>query len=283
MKSFSTFVLIRFQYFAPVNFIQLFQDDRALKTYLYDEERLAYRLELMRNFCVPSLHAQSDKDFKVIILTSPELPKHTRQSLAEMLSGLDFEICDEPANHTVGAFANILSRQNPASSKLTIRLDDDDAIGTEWIGELNLTAKALLCHEKGLNDVAIAPSYGAIINFNHPRKPLVEVRAKQPASAGTALLNDFHAPENVYQYQHQKIGRERALVMLPTPFSFLRTLHSGNISHNRDVKQYQQFEEIEGFDHQGLIAQTEQAFKINWEQIDQISHYKDPVIKPRRA
>ncbi|PRY72503.1 glycosyltransferase [Marivita geojedonensis] len=106
---------------------------------LYDDARMALRFHLFETFLLPSLRAQKDPNFVLIVLTSDVMPaKHLRRlrTLCDSDPRLLLLISDETTVHD--ALMPELKRLNSGLSHplVQFRIDDDDCLSVDYVQEL---------------------------------------------------------------------------------------------------------------------------------------------------
>ncbi len=115
----------------------------AYREALFADERLARRLEVFEAVALPSLDAQTDRDFTAVLLTSTALPARWRRRLRRLAAERDhLRIMRFDSEGSVGGFARTAVRRlrREGARIATFRLDDDDALGRDFVASLRLTA-----------------------------------------------------------------------------------------------------------------------------------------------
>ncbi len=134
---------------------------RFLKGYTYnlDNQWLESRFELFEQFCLPSVEAQTNKDFKWILFFDKSTPleyKHKAENYKKRLENLeivylssddidpDREVPTMPENYDVDYISAIKPFSDQSEYLLTIRFDNDDAIESTFIDEMRKKAIEVL-------------------------------------------------------------------------------------------------------------------------------------------
>ena len=81
--------LCRFSYPALGGFQREHKPIEQRKAFLYDAARLKHRLRLFQAFNLPSILAQTDRDFKYLILVGDDLPAWARAQLDDLTAAAD--------------------------------------------------------------------------------------------------------------------------------------------------------------------------------------------------
>jgi Putative rhamnosyl transferase len=104
-------------------------EDRAAA--LYAPLRMAQRFHLFEHICLPALRAQTHKDFRITLLTSPQMPEADRARLETLVATLpQGRVVYSDADNVLAALEPILTEATESEPGITyhFRLDDDDAL-----------------------------------------------------------------------------------------------------------------------------------------------------------
>lgn len=107
--------------------------------WLFDPDRMARRLFTLERICLASVAAQTDPDFRFLVVTSARLPQVWRDRLSQLCAGLpqaELILSDSP--DLAGVLRPILMRsaRQTGRAALQFRLDDDDAVGPGFVADL---------------------------------------------------------------------------------------------------------------------------------------------------
>lgn len=153
---------------------------------LYAGERLERRFEAFEKICLPSIRAQTDPDFSLWMLTSPELPQRWLDKLLALCADIpQIEVIMSAARSPAEALADPLRSAAAAAGRPVIqfRIDDDDAISRHHVARIRRDAQRL-------NDLpAFGISYpaGLIINSYDGQKTSYWRAHQAFVGAGAAL------------------------------------------------------------------------------------------------
>ena len=123
---------------------------------LFDPDRLNARMIWFEHVFLPSLQAQTDPDFTMIVLTSEDLPQPWLDRLRALIGALpQFRLQTmPPLAHRVACADAIKAVVEPgADLTAQFRLDDDDAVAVEYIALIRrdfLLLQALYSENNGL-------------------------------------------------------------------------------------------------------------------------------------
>lgn len=113
-------------------------DVEAAQVKLWNAERMAIRFHLFEHLTLPCLAAQTDQDFRMVVVTSPEMPDIYHQRLEHVTAPHKFiEILNTAERHIAYAIRPIMLERLDGEEKAThFRLDDDDALASGYIARL---------------------------------------------------------------------------------------------------------------------------------------------------
>lgn len=172
----------------------------------FNEQWLAYRQELFEVLTLPSLDAQSEKDFVWVLCIDRHLPARFRARLDELAASrpylrlLELELLDDFTPELI-RWCRAEAEARGRSHLLTTRIDNDDALHRGLFGEIHKVARELLAGQRPL-PAAITPTTGyqwvpatgqgfATYHFSH--------------SMGTSALEAVADFESVYGRNHRKV------------------------------------------------------------------------------
>ncbi len=203
---------------------------------LFDTERLAKRAYFLEKIALASLAAQTDPDFKLVVLSSDQLPDPQKRFLKE--------VCNDMLGHKrvrvlfrgQGRAGNIFrrfqhNRLNSDPFTTQIVLDDDDAVSSDFVETLRPEAefaKSTFSGSDSYSFVSQAQGVSAVftdgaLEFAHKTTPFVNL--------GLALVAPTLTKRNPFLVAHKNIDqRHPARVNYgPTPY-YLRAVHDCNDS-----------------------------------------------------
>ena len=82
--------VMRFSVLSPTYFSERFENLAMTAAHIYSAERMALRFHIFEHLVLPSLLAQTDPDFHLVILSGEAMPDEYKASLAELLK----EFCE---------------------------------------------------------------------------------------------------------------------------------------------------------------------------------------------
>ncbi|MEM7471981.1 MAG: glycosyltransferase [Pseudomonadota bacterium] len=224
----------RFSYLGHSGWKSDASKDAAL---LFAPERMERRFELFEKIALASLAAQNDPQFKLVLLTSSEMPEKYATRLREMthdvLEEPRVEILVRAPRYAGRVFrAHVHDSYAPDDLVCQTVLDDDDALSSDFTEICKREARRALESDydgdptrfisfaRGAN---LLVEDGAPWRLSEKYTPMINLGLTLVARAGT----DKHP----YLTQHLAIGLHHPSLVINTlrPF-FLRTVHDQNDS-----------------------------------------------------
>ncbi len=208
---------------------------------LFEPDRLRVRLELFRRVALPSLAAQTDRDFRHLVLTSTQLPAWARSEL---------EAACASAYGSPDRYAIVAGRPGPARKALRLYLekaydqpavaqmilDDDDGLACDFIAAMR--RQLILLDAAGRQRapdepafVSFADGYGFVLDLTAEGETLSRMyRHRYPfINCGLTLIGR-RFDKNILGISHQKEPRKVGATSITGKRMFVRTLHGTNDS-----------------------------------------------------
>ena len=137
----------RFSYLGEGGFQTQNQDFEKAARILYDVPRMLRRFTYFENICLPSLAAQTDSDFFLVVLLGDTMPSRWRKSLKGLMEQYPFlEVCTLEAAGPLNSTRRAFRREwNGTATYITgFRFDDDDAVACDYIARTREISDQLL-------------------------------------------------------------------------------------------------------------------------------------------
>jgi hypothetical protein len=188
-----------------------------------DEAWLAHRFHLFSTYCFPSVVAQSNAQFTWLIYMDQETPRNSLHPL-EMLIQPHANISLRRASGYFECLADINTelQQAGAAFVITSRLDNDDAIGHDYISRIQQAFK---------------PQHGMLINLLHghgydiTRQVAMRLRHIRK-NAFMSLIEKCNPDGNhisIRGFQHDHPPEHFTMTNLTEPFGWLKIFHDRNL------------------------------------------------------
>ena len=226
-------VTVRFSYVADAGFKLSRSGLDGVRRTLYAPDRLARRFHLFEALALPSLAAQIDTDFTLALLVGEDFPPEARARLERLIAPLgDAHIVALPPynNYKATKAAIEAVRRPEATHLMTIRLDDDDALGKDCIAAHKHLAPRLAALGPADAPAVVCFNNGLFLEIGAGGSRLFGVIEKLPISVGTCMIAPADARPTVFSTDHRRLHtRWNCYTEALTP-RFIRTVHRDNDS-----------------------------------------------------
>jgi hypothetical protein len=195
---------------------------------LYDETRMARRFFLFENLTLPSLIAQTDRDFTTVIMSSDVMPDRFKERLSALAARLPGAVVDFSPwrtgdrafrNHVRGA-AGPLAR----SHSVHFRLDDDDALSVHYIARL----RRITQHLSPSTHVSFPSGIMLFPKWRDTTEGTTILNKHLLPAMGLATVNGGSFHKNPFQMMHGSVWMRWPVVSDPGFVAYIRTQHSDN-------------------------------------------------------
>ena len=180
-----------------------FRIDKANE--LYNPERMKKRFFTLERFLLPSLDAQTDKNFILLILTSDLMPEKYKAYLAEITKDRKYvKLIFSKENNVNSAFFPELNkiREEYGHRIPQFRIDDDDALCSTYV---SLLRQAAIRHRDYRRFIFSIPK-GLMIGAYSGHEPCFYRYRKPFTGAGVSLVTS-NPKQTVYSFDHLALGR----------------------------------------------------------------------------
>ncbi|MCX7568202.1 putative rhamnosyl transferase [Sulfitobacter sp. F26169L] len=230
--------LCRFSYPAIGGFQVEHETTDERIAYLYDDARLEERFRLFQAVALPSLRAQTDQNFDLIIVVGNQLPEKHRKRLEALVSDMpQVRIQAEPPRPQREVMKEILNaaRRDFSQPCLQFRFDDDDAVAVDFVARLRKAAQDCAGLTKQHKSVAFDWNKGFIAEYGSKGVTATEVfRPFDVAALGMWVKGNCHL--TIMNFAHNKINRFMPAVSFDEPRMFVRGHNASNDSRQKPVK-----------------------------------------------
>ena len=195
---------------------------------LYDDARMTLRFHLFEHLLLPSLRAQKDPNFLLIVLTSDIMPaRHLKRlrALCDTDDRLLLVVSDETTVHA--ALLPEITRLNSGLSKplVQFRIDDDDALSADYVREL----RRYMIRLGDVMPLAYSRSNGLVMTSYTKDGTTRLYRATLPFnSMGTAIR--IHGDRTIFSFGHGALLKRFPAVVDNAGMGFLSIKIDGHDS-----------------------------------------------------
>lgn len=225
----------RFSYLGLGGFEASKLDQQQLEEMLYEQARMNRRFAFFEKICLPSLAAQTDMDFRLVLLIGTSMPMRFRKRLKALAEAFPFlRICALEPNGPLNATKRAYRRgtDDDADFITGFRIDDDDAVAIDYIEKTRAVADQLL--HLGWADAdtpaVIAFHRGIYWDMTDSEQPFHDFREIGPLGLASAMVTKRDAHSNMFRWNHRRVAAHVRLWSDPTDQMFVRTLHQHNDS-----------------------------------------------------
>jgi Putative rhamnosyl transferase len=221
---------IRFSFYGITDTRTQPDDDGTALARLYDETRMARRFFLFENLTLPSLIAQTDRDFRTVIMSSELMPDRYKERLSALAARLPGAVV-EYSHHQRGdlAFHKYMveaSGYKGRYNSVHFRLDDDDAVSVNYISRLRETSRILapsthITFPSGIFVFPASPTEATGVSMTQHRFL---------TAIGLATVNGANFQKNPFQMMHGSVWQRWPVVSDPSFTSHIRSQHFENDS-----------------------------------------------------
>lgn len=203
------------------------------RAHLYDDDRLALRFFWFERVCLPAWAAQTDKDFRLIVLTGTDFPAHWLSRLHEVCAEVPQMVIEtaDPGPHREVCRA-VMHRHVDSAAQIVaqFRHDDDDAVAVDYVWRVRsdmtdklrpmFRAHGLLSvdYSRGLTLAAMDGEVVVIPQMSHNLGVALTIYMR-PGNARCAL-----------DYPHHRLAAHMPGVAFQDSVMFIRGKHGTNDS-----------------------------------------------------
>lgn len=191
---------------------------------LYEPRRMERRFFLFENLCLPAIQAQTNQNFRLVILASDIMPDVYKKRLADSTAHVpQVEVLYSSAEHVTYALNPHIEKMLDGIDVPTahFRLDDDDAMSCNMVARIEAALP--------LSDRVRVVSFPNGLYLTHQEGNSFLLREHFPFVAiGFALLNPPGLIQNPFQCSHTIVQRNYPTFSDPTPASFIHSAHESS-------------------------------------------------------
>lgn len=205
------------------------------RAFLYDPARLAQRFAWFENVLLPGMAAQSDPDFRLIVLTGADFPQDWRDRLQARVAGIPQVVLDfrAPGKHRDLCHAAVTERIDPAAEVVAqFRLDDDDAVALDYVARIRSDFDRHLRPLYRRNSLlSVDNAKGLVLDASRGGVNVHQVMTHNWTPGLTLYLPPDH-DKSVLDYPHHRLLSHMPGVSLQEEIMYVRGKHGANDSKN---------------------------------------------------
>ena len=224
--------ICRFSYPALGGFKRMHDTVAEREAYLYEPTRMALRFAHFEALTLPSIAAQTDPDFTFLVIIGQNMPKPFLDRLHDICAPIpQIKIVEwEPMKHRLALQLAIQAELgDPAPESLQFRLDDDDAVGVDFIQQIRLIARRSerLRRREPRMVIEFNTGYSATLTKDGI---LCEEVISSFWACGLAVYFAAGDRRTIMNYGHHKLHHEMPALVTPRPPMYIRAKHTDNDS-----------------------------------------------------
>lgn len=199
--------------------------------YLYKDEILGFRMKTFELLTLPSIAHQSDTDFTFVILIGDTLPKQARARLEELTCDLAHVhiVALPPLPHREAALKALAPFRDTTHVSVQFRLDDDDAVGRDFVVALRAAAQSAEPLLQTSNKVGIDFNQGYAVRFG-PDGLEAELVNRPYLTPALGILMRKSLNKTILHFPHHRFSELMPTLTFPNPPMYLRCFHALNDS-----------------------------------------------------
>jgi hypothetical protein len=180
---------------------------------------LRERMALFETFCLPSVQAQTNADFRWIIYLDPESPGWLKSRLAELSAGGLFTPVYRSQISDSERLADIRAATGATGQMLiTTNLDNDDALAADFVERLQKTPA-------GPSRAAVYFVNGLILSGN------ALFANKDSTNAFCSVQETWDSPVTCWADWHTRLGKSMPVLEIGGAAGWLQVVHGTNVSN----------------------------------------------------
>ncbi|UWQ17341.1 putative rhamnosyl transferase [Jannaschia sp. M317] len=224
--------LVRFAYPGLGGFQTEHDTVAARQAHLWHPDRLEARFRTLEHLSLRTLAAQTDRDFRTLIVTGDTLPEPWRTrllTLARRVPGAEV-VFHPPMNQRHAMEEIVNARIDPDGGPvIQFRHDDDDGVGCRFVARCRETLDQVRPLWQAHGRLALDFNKGFMLRLT-PDGPLVEEAARTHLGVAQALILRPTIRRTAVHFPHHRLGLLMPSVTLPDARMWLRGVDGTNDS-----------------------------------------------------
>ena len=224
--------LVRFAYPG----LGAFQTEHATveerQAHLWAPARMEARMRMLEHVCLRTLAAQTDGDFRTLIVTGDALPRPWRDRLLSLAAGLKGAevIFQRPMNPRHAAEEIVAARLDPEGPPaMQFRQDDDDGVGRRFVERARATFAQVRPLWRAHRRLALDFNRGFMLRLT-AGGPLVDPAIRTHLGVAQALFLHPSQRRTALHFPHHRLGTLMPSVTLTDAPMWLRGVDGTNDS-----------------------------------------------------
>lgn len=259
--------ICRLSYPAEGGFQRLHECLEERCAYLYEDERLNKRFATLETVTLPSIRSQTDKDFSFFVFIGSSLPQASKDRIYAAVRDIpQVQIIErEPGPYRTEMQSIFDEVRNPdAEICAQFRLDDDDAVGVDFVKDLRIAARRSqsILNYSGKIAIDFSSGFAATFTDRGVKLALIQKRLWTPA---LAILLLPRCKRSILNYGHHRLAEDMPVVTIPNQNMFIRSFHGDNDSLAFRVGATYDYQEIDDF----TARYVKKTFNLDYEDVNE--------------
>ena len=242
----------RFSFFGPSDTKLDYSDRQVAFNNLYDAKRMETRFSLFENLFLPTIAAQTDPDYRLIVLSSACMPEAYRSRLAMLCATVpQIELVfseSEDLGKVIAKYTRV--KEYRGKGLMQFRIDDDDALSRHYIAQLRDWAPRMR------NEMIMTKPRGLMVYTGAGTADVAPMH-RTLTGAGYAFYTEGPTRKNVLGFAHIKSGQRFAFISDPSVASFIQTFTTTTDTSFRAERKINKF-----LLDSGMVGKPEQRAKM---------------------
>lgn len=203
---------------------------------LFEPERLEGRLKYFETITLPSLVDQTDRDFRMMVLSSELMPEpfqaRLRELLNDMLGADRVQLMFRPKGSAGQYLRDAVNESMADKIVAQTVLDDDDAVAKDFVEMLRYYGPLALADDHNPDDyVFLSFPRGLTLGIEGGALSWLDRRHVPYTNLGLALVAPGNTRRNPFMTSHKRVGERHPSMMIThkRPY-YLRAIHGLNDS-----------------------------------------------------
>jgi hypothetical protein len=221
----------RFSWFGISDTGRSIADIGMARALLWHPLRMAVRFQLFETIMLPSLKAQTDQDFRLIVTVSKSMPEPYHQRLERVLTGWGPAEILVTERTDIGHVLRPVIRETSKGGSVPsvhFRIDDDDALAHDYIARLKMA-----CARLDPGSMVSFPK--GFVGFTDGYTAKHTTRLTPNIAIGLALILRPADRRSPFQIQHRKHAQKVPSFSDPTFYAYQNTVHGVNNTKGYDA------------------------------------------------
>lgn len=219
--------VMRLSYLSEGGYQRAYKNLEEQKAFLYDKGRLSRCISLFENLALPSLRAQTNQNFRMILLTGEALPQWAEEHILQAIDGTALELVKKAPTRMRLAVSAAYEESftGKADIEVTFPMDDDDAVSMYFIEKLHQAIPVARSVLEFSPELAYFMKKGFMLNLASKEPAIDAVKLDAPLSLAMAIFRKRGHKVDPHVHAHYNIVNQMYSMSDVDKFGFIRSIH----------------------------------------------------------